>query len=145
MPKMTLYYIDKSYTIPFDVNHKVFPIEYGILNSQRFETIIWETVGNFGKTMDVPEIFLEVMKEEDFDRFIITVETNLSKIRFSIFLEVPKKQNILFAHHDDGSLYRLFAVNEDIAALAPLHKIPQANNTITHNHGELPQYFTSVA
>ncbi len=144
MQTITLWYIDSSYCIPFEVTHELSPVACGRANGENLKQIVLDTVGQFGKAVDVPEIFMDIMEERDFDRLILTIEYRVENLLLRFFAQIDKDTKILFASHEDGSIFTLFAVNEIFSALRPVDQSP-VNNCVWARHDLIEKEFTKVS
>lgn len=146
MHNLTLYYIDRDYALPFNIKHEIYPLHNGKVNGLELKKVVLDTIGSFGKGMDVPVIFMDEMIKEDFDRLLIKIAYKPESLLLRFFLKLPDRSKVLFASHEDGSLYRLFALNEIFSAIKPLNNVAQDKEEIVWaRHEALASKYTKIA
>ncbi len=112
-----LLYIDSKYVLDFEVQSdlELYTQDKGF-NAKNFMTLLQKSVGMFGKGVDVPQSFFE-MTDEDFDAFLIKVETRLPSLMNRFYVEVDEKEAATFVSNDNTSLFRVAGYNEHFMAL----------------------------
>ena len=139
-----LVYIDEKYAIPFTAMYTSNDPAADLTNLA-FEAIIMQTITSFGDTIDVPEVFMEHMLEKDFDRFLETIFSDPASLVHSFYMIVAQNANILLLRDHDGSVYRLFALNDIYWALLPNQQFPVVNNIVRRRHECIDEEFTMIA
>ena len=127
MKTIELAYIDKNYTICFEVQSDIEVFVDGEFNANHFDELILTTVDSFGKTVDLPEPFF-AMQDDHLDSFLINIHSNLVFIISRFYLAIPSFSASKLISNSTASYYKVKGYNPSNIAVEAIH--PEVKDTL---------------
>lgn len=142
MRTIDLIYIDANYTINFSLNTYLDVLPNGTYNNEAFKRLILNSVGEFGRGLELPEAFF-VMKDSHLDEFLINIATKLYTILFNFYVAVPSMSASTLVSNSTSTFYKVKGYNQHHIAVEALEpKIKNTQEVVWGAHEHLLREFS---